>query len=161
MVLNPTSTTSKNALDDDEKGVADKIDEGEKNELITIVDEALDWLEENPEADAEEFEEKQKEVEQIANPISLKKVYSQGGAPGGDDETSTKTSGMTSYKYSSREKQRYFILTFWSVTVEKGILQMIRAGLNSLPAISNQFVVVCIASPNTPASVLSSVRSAS
>merc|ERR1711871_1365954 len=74
----------KNTLDDDEKGVADKIDEGEKNELITIVDEALDWLEENPEAEAEEFEEKQKEVEQIANPI-MKKVYSQGGAPGGDD----------------------------------------------------------------------------
>jgi len=74
----------KNTLDDDEKGVADKIDEGEKNELITIVDEALDWLEENPEAEAEEFEEKQKEVEQIANPI-MKKVYSQGGAPGGED----------------------------------------------------------------------------
>merc|ERR1711975_14053 len=34
--------------------------------------------------EAEEFEEKQKEVEQIANPI-MKKVYSQGGAPGGED----------------------------------------------------------------------------
>jgi heat shock protein 5 len=75
----------KNTLDDEEKGVADKIDEGEKNELVTIVDEALDWLEENPEAEAEEFAEKQKEVEQIANPI-MKKVYAQGGGPGGDDE---------------------------------------------------------------------------
>ena len=44
----------------------------------------VDWLEENPEAEAEEFEEKQKEVEQIANPI-MKKVYANGGAPGGED----------------------------------------------------------------------------
>merc|ERR1719198_1499153 len=68
----------KNTLDDDEKGVADKIDEGEKNELITMVDEALDWLEENP--DADEYAEKQKEVEQVANPI-MKKVYAAGGGP--------------------------------------------------------------------------------
>merc|ERR1712070_812260 len=74
----------KNTLEDEEKGVADKIDEGEKNELVTIIDEALDWLEENPEAESEEFEEKQKEVEQIANPI-MRKVYADGGM-GGDDE---------------------------------------------------------------------------
>merc|ERR1711968_63556 len=72
----------KNTLDDDEKGVADKIEVAEKNELISIIDEALDWLEENPDSDADEYAEKQKEVEQIANPI-MKKVYSQGGAPGG------------------------------------------------------------------------------
>merc|ERR1712146_491080 len=106
----------KNTLDDDEKGVADKIDEGEKNELITIVDEALDWLEENPEAEIEEFEEEQKEVEQIANPI-MKKVYSQGGAPGGDDGDFDEDFGDDELKYSGREKQRYFILTFWSELV--------------------------------------------
>merc|ERR1711981_735837 len=48
----------KNTLDDEEKGIADKIDEGEKNELVSIIDEALDWLEENPEAETEEFAEK-------------------------------------------------------------------------------------------------------
>jgi len=76
----------KNTLDDEEKGIADKIDEGEKNELVSIIDEALDWLEENPEGETEEFAEKQKEVEQVANPI-MKKVYgSDSGGGGGDDE---------------------------------------------------------------------------
>merc|ERR1711988_1355513 len=75
----------KNTLDDDEKGVADKIDEAEKNELISIIDEALDWLEENPESDADEYAEKQKEVEQVANPI-MKKVYAAGGGPDMGDE---------------------------------------------------------------------------
>ena len=42
--------------------MADKIDEGRRT-AVTIIDEALDWPEENPEAEAEEFEEKQKEVE--------------------------------------------------------------------------------------------------
>jgi len=80
----------KNTLDDEEKGIADKIEESEKNELVTVIDEALDWLEENPEAETEEFEEKQKEVEKISNPI-MKKVYGEsggggGGGDGGDED---------------------------------------------------------------------------
>jgi heat shock protein 5 len=74
----------KNTLDDEEKGIADKIDESEKNELVSVIDEALDWLEENPEAETEEFTEKQKEVEQVANPI-MKSVYGD-QAGGADDE---------------------------------------------------------------------------
>jgi L1 cell adhesion molecule like protein len=49
---------------------------------VSIIDEALDWLEENPEAETEEYGAKQKEVEQVANPI-MRKVYGSGGAPGG------------------------------------------------------------------------------
>ena len=75
----------KNTLDDDEKGISDKIDEAEKNELVSVIDEALDWLEENPEAETEEYAEKQKEVEQVANPI-MKNVYSQSGDAGGDED---------------------------------------------------------------------------
>jgi heat shock protein 5 len=78
----------KNTLNDEEKGIADKIDESEKDELESMIDEALDWLEENPEAEQEEFLAKQKEVEQVANPI-MKKVYGgagPGGAGGDDDE---------------------------------------------------------------------------
>merc|ERR1719253_1351051 len=74
----------KNTLDDEEKGIADKIDESEKNELVSVIDEALDWLEENPEADKEDYDEKMKEVEQVANPI-MRNVYA-GGAGGGEDE---------------------------------------------------------------------------
>merc|ERR1711934_1339755 len=75
------------AEEDKEKGVADKIEEAEKNELINLIDESLDWLEENPEAEAEEYKEKQKEVEQVANPI-MKNVYQGSGVPGdgGDDD---------------------------------------------------------------------------
>ena len=76
----------KNSIDDEEKGIAGKIDDDEKETLVEAIDEALDWLEENPEAEAEEFEEKRKEVEKISGPI-MRKVYgdSAGGA-GGDDE---------------------------------------------------------------------------
>ena len=38
----------KNDLDDDEKGISAKIEAAEKDELVSMIDEALDWLEENP-----------------------------------------------------------------------------------------------------------------
>jgi len=71
----------KNMLDDDEKGIADKLSESDKEELETTITDALDWLEDNPEMDKEDYDEKQKEVEKVANPI-MKDLY-QGQAPGG------------------------------------------------------------------------------
>merc|ERR1719472_732031 len=76
----------KNTLEDDEKGLADKLSEEDKEELDNTINEALDWLDENPEAEAEEFDEKQKEVEQIANPIMRELYQSAGGGGGGGDE---------------------------------------------------------------------------
>merc|ERR1712196_402255 len=71
----------RNALE----GYADNISEEDKETLEEAVKEALDWLDENDDAVVEEFEEKQKELEGIANPI-MSKVYQQGGAGGeGDD----------------------------------------------------------------------------
>jgi heat shock protein 5 len=70
----------KNTLEDEEKGISEKIEAAEKTELVSLIDETLDWLEENPEAEAEEYAEKQKEVEQVSNPI-MRKVYG-GAAPG-------------------------------------------------------------------------------
>merc|ERR1711933_132347 len=58
----------KNTLDDDKK------------ELQDMIDETLDWMDENPEAEKEDYDEKQKEVENIANPI-MKNMYA-GGAGG-------------------------------------------------------------------------------
>ena len=77
----------KNTLEDEEKGISEKVEKAEKDELISLIDEKLDWLEENPEADADEYAAQQKEVEQVANPI-MRKVYQGSGAPGdsGDDE---------------------------------------------------------------------------
>merc|ERR1712137_676526 len=73
----------KNTLNDDEKGVADNISAEDKKELQDMLDETLDWMDENPEADKEDYDEKMKEVEQIANPI-MRNVYA--GSSGGGDE---------------------------------------------------------------------------
>jgi len=78
----------KNTINDDEKGVAEKLSEEDKETIEDAVNEVLEWLDDNQEADAEEFEEKQKELESIANPI-MSKVYQEGGAGGdfgGDDD---------------------------------------------------------------------------
>lgn len=75
----------RNTLSDEEKGVADKIDDDDKETLEEAIREVLDWIDDNQEADAEEYDEKQKELEGVANPI-MQKIYQQsGGAPGGDD----------------------------------------------------------------------------
>merc|ERR1719453_1783609 len=50
----------RNQLDDEEKGLGDKISEEDREKLDEAVREALDWLDENPEAEKEEYEEKQK-----------------------------------------------------------------------------------------------------
>merc|ERR1719393_846593 len=76
----------RNQLNDEEKGVADKIEDEDKETLEDAIKEVLDWLDDNQEADAEEYEEKQKELEGIANPI-MQKVYAAGGGEGmGDDD---------------------------------------------------------------------------
>merc|ERR1711992_232333 len=73
----------KNTLNDEEKGVSDKISAGDKKDLEDMIDESLDWLEDNPEADTEEYDAKRKEVENIANP-TMRNVY--GGAAGQEDD---------------------------------------------------------------------------
>jgi len=73
----------KNTLEDEEKGIADKIDEADKEAIEEAVRDALEWLDDNQEAESEEYEEKQKEVEKIANPIMQKVYAAGGGAPGG------------------------------------------------------------------------------
>merc|ERR1712207_24514 len=74
----------KNTLNDDEKGVADQLSAEDKKELEDIIDETLDWMDENPESEKEDYDEKQKEVEQIANPI-MRNLYQGGGGDDGDD----------------------------------------------------------------------------
>jgi heat shock protein 5 len=72
----------KNMMDDEEKGVADKIEEDEVEAIEDAVRDGLEWLEDNQEAEKEDYEEKQKEVEAIVNPI-MSKVYQAGGEGGG------------------------------------------------------------------------------
>jgi L1 cell adhesion molecule like protein len=46
------------------------------------VNDAISWLDASQEASIDEYTEKQKELEALANPI-MQKLYSQGGAAGG------------------------------------------------------------------------------
>jgi endoplasmic reticulum chaperone BiP len=48
----------KNTLEDDEKGLSDNISAEDKKELQDIIDEALDWMDSNPEADKEDYAER-------------------------------------------------------------------------------------------------------
>ena len=53
-----------------------------KKELVPIVDEGLKWLEENDNVSAEDYENKQKEIQEKTNPIMMKLYKNQGA--GGD-----------------------------------------------------------------------------
>jgi len=75
----------RNTLEDDERGLAGKLSEEDKEELDGTINEALDWLDENPEAETEEFEQKQEEVEQVANPIMRELYQGRGGAGASED----------------------------------------------------------------------------
>jgi len=70
---------------DDEK-VKDKIGEDEKKTILDKCDETIKWLDANQLAEVEEFNDKQKEVEGICNPIITKMYAAAGGAPEGMPE---------------------------------------------------------------------------
>lgn len=69
----------KNTLGDDK--VSGKIDAADKTKLEGAINDTIKWLEQNQEAEKEEYEHKQKELEGISNPI-MTKLYAAGGAPG-------------------------------------------------------------------------------
>ncbi|KAK3683467.1 heat shock protein 70 family [Podospora appendiculata] len=62
--------------------VDEKLDESDKATLKTEIDKIVAWLDENQQAAREEYEDHQKELEAVANPIMMK-FYGAGGAPGG------------------------------------------------------------------------------
>jgi heat shock protein 5 len=59
----------KNTLEDEEKGISDKISEEDKESLEEAIREALEWLDDNQEVEKEDYDAKQKELEGVANPI--------------------------------------------------------------------------------------------
>ncbi|KAI1162640.1 heat shock protein 70 family [Nemania serpens] len=62
--------------------VDEKLDAGDKEKLKTEIDAVVSWLDESQQATREEYEEKQKELEAIANPIMMKFYGGAGGAGG-------------------------------------------------------------------------------
>ncbi|OWB58606.1 ATP binding protein [[Candida] boidinii] len=75
--LESFSYNLKNAISE----AGDKFEGEDKETLTKAVDEAISWLDENTTATKEEFEDKQKELEAISNPI-MTKLYQAGGMPG-------------------------------------------------------------------------------
>jgi heat shock protein 1/8 len=69
----------RNALNDEK--ISGKIAEDDKEKLQKKVEETLKWLEDNHEAEAEEFEHKKKELEEVGQPIMMKIYQAEGGAP--------------------------------------------------------------------------------
>merc|ERR1712061_474944 len=71
----------KSTIDDDK--LKDKISESDREAINSKCDEIIKWLDANQLAEVDEFQDKQKEVEGICNPIITKLYQEAGGAPGG------------------------------------------------------------------------------
>jgi heat shock protein 1/8 len=71
----------RNTLSDSK--VDEKLDADDKEKLKTEIDKVVAWLDESQQATKEEYEEHQKELEAIANPIMMKFYGTAGGMPGG------------------------------------------------------------------------------
>ncbi|KIJ44013.1 hypothetical protein M422DRAFT_67675 [Sphaerobolus stellatus SS14] len=86
-----TRIQSKNALEsyaynlrnslNDEK-LAGKLEPADKSKLESAINDTIGWLDASQEASKEEYEEHQKELEAVANPIMQKLYAAGGGAPG-------------------------------------------------------------------------------
>jgi len=70
----------KNQIGDKEK-LGAKLSDEDKEKITEAVDEAIKWLESNPEAEAEAFKEKKIELEGVVQPIMTKLYEQSGGAP--------------------------------------------------------------------------------
>jgi heat shock protein 5 len=70
----------RNTINDNEK-VGDKISADDKEKLEAAIKVALEFLEQNPTADKDEYDEQYKTLEKVVQPI-FSKLY-EGGAPGG------------------------------------------------------------------------------
>jgi heat shock protein 1/8 len=70
----------RNSINDEQ--LAGKFADGDKAKLETAVNETISWLDASQEGSKEEYEEKQKELEAVANPI-MQRLYGAGGVPPG------------------------------------------------------------------------------
>merc|ERR1719379_431036 len=74
----------KSQLEDEEK-LAGKLSEEDQETVEEAVNDVLDWLQSNDDAEKEDFDEKKAELEEIVNPI-LQEFYQQYGGQGGMDD---------------------------------------------------------------------------
>merc|ERR1712079_21107 len=76
----------KTQINDKDK-LGSKLSDEDKEKIETAVEAKISWLEENQEAEAEDYKAQKKELEDTVNP-NISKLYAQGGGPppGGDDD---------------------------------------------------------------------------
>merc|ERR1719410_964760 len=84
--LEQYSYTLKRQLDDKEQ-LGGKISDQDKEKILEIVTEQLQWLRDNEEASAEEFKEAKREIENVAQPI-IAALYQNNNSSGEEDSTS-------------------------------------------------------------------------
>merc|ERR550514_1063661 len=70
----------------EEKGMSEKLDDDEKEQIQKALNDGQEWMSANPEADAEEIKEKHKEVEGVCAPIVSKHMGGAAGGAAADDE---------------------------------------------------------------------------
>lgn len=75
----------KNTIGDKDK-LADKLESEEKEKVEGALKEALEWLDDNQNAEKEDYDEKLKEVEAVCNPIISAVYQRSGGAPAGSSD---------------------------------------------------------------------------
>merc|ERR1712003_147075 len=71
----------KNQLEDEEK-LGGRLSDEDKETLFEAANDVIDWLDDNPDADRDDYKEKQQEFDDIAQPI-LKEFYQQNPGAGG------------------------------------------------------------------------------
>jgi len=62
-----------------EEQLAAKLDESDKQKLNEAIDSTLRWVESNPNAEKEDYDAKQKQIEEIVQPIMTKLYQGDGG----------------------------------------------------------------------------------
>jgi heat shock protein 1/8 len=73
---------TRNAVREDK--VKESLGEDTVQEVENVIKEGIDWLDANPEAEKEEYDEKQKMYEEKIRPVMMK-LYQNSGAPGGEE----------------------------------------------------------------------------
>ncbi|XP_058446548.1 endoplasmic reticulum chaperone BiP [Malaya genurostris] len=78
----------KNQIGDKDK-LGAKLSDDDKSKMEEVIDEKIKWLDENQDAEAEDYKKHKKELEDVVQPIIAKLYASSGGAPppaGGEDD---------------------------------------------------------------------------
>jgi len=70
----------RNAINDEEK-IGSKIGADDKSTIEAALKTMIDWVEENPQAEKDDYDAKYKELEKVVHPV-FSKFYGEGGAPG-------------------------------------------------------------------------------